>query len=713
MTLHQLLPLGAFILNVILVTLALVRNRGSRVNRVFAYCVGSMAIWNFGAFLLRRAPDEHAAWVAEVIIHAAVALVPAFYYHFVLAFLDGTRAHRRSLALAYAVAGVFGALNLLQSPLFMQGVKDTYWGWAPVPGPLYLVYTVFLHACMIGGPVLLVRAQRRQDSSFRRNRSRLIVLATLVTLAGGLIDIARFVVARFVPAAEHFYPLGIPANMIFAVLLGVSIVRFRLFDVSATVKKAAVYSVAVGLLTAVIIGVLEVLKTLGWSRLECLAVAIALGMAVPLFSNQLVRPLERLVLTRRHGCRDALVALSRQTSAMLDFTRVVETLVSDLVRGIPVTHCALLIVDRDTGHFTVRHEASAVETPPAQPLSGDGAVVAWLRREDDVLVKEETKLDPRLAAHFARAQDELDAVAAAVIVPLKVERKLMGVLLLGEKLSGEIFDGDELKLLAVLGSQAAVALENARLYEELSASNVRLAEASRHKSRFLAGMSHELRTPLNSITGFSKLLLNRVDGDLTPLQQTYLQSIHASSTHLQQLVNGVLDMSRIEAGKLELVREPVDVAAVVEECLDTARALADGKPLRIERDVPAGLPAADADRTKLKQVLLNLVSNAVKFTPAGRVLVRVRAEDEGLRVMVADTGPGIPATDVARLFEPFTRIESTARAADGTGLGLMLSKRLVELHGGRIWVESRERQGSTFHVTLPVIRQPSEGLVTA
>jgi signal transduction histidine kinase len=712
MTLHQLIPLGAFLLNVILVTLALVRNGGSRVNRVFAYCVGSMAIWNLGAFLLRRAPDEDAAWVAEVIIHAAVAVVPAFYYHFVLVFLDSTRAHRRSLALAYGVAGVFSALNLLQSPLFMKGVKATSWGWAPVPGPLYLVYTVFLHACMIGGPWLLLRAQRRQDSSFRRNRSRLIVLATFVTLAGGLIDIARFVVARFVPAAEHFYPLGIPANMIFAVLLGISIVRFRLFDVNATMKKAAVYSVAVGLLTAAMIGVVEALEMLGWVPLERLAVAIGLGMVVALCSHQLVRPLERLVLHRRHGCRDALVALSRQMSTMLDFTRVVETVVTDLVRGIPLTHCALLILDRDTGDLSVRHEAAAVESAPARPLSGDGDVVAWLRREDGVLVKEEANLDPRLAAHFERAEGELDAVAAAVIVPLKVERKLVGVLLLGEKLSGEIFDGDELELLAVLGSQAAVALENARLYEELSESNVRLAEASRHKSRFLAGMSHELRTPLNSITGFSKLLLNGVDGDLTPLQQSYVQSIHTSSTHLQQLVNGVLDLSRIEAGKLELQREVVDVATLVEECLDSARALADGKPLRIDGDVPGGIPAVDADRTKLKQVVLNLVANAVKFTPSGRILVRVRAECAGLHLMVADTGPGIPAADVPRLFEPFTRIEHTARETDGTGLGLMLSRRLVELHGGRIWVESRERQGSTFHVTLPAARQPSDGLVT-
>jgi len=562
-------------------------------------------------------------------------------------------------------------------------------------------------------PWLLIRAQRRTDSSFRRNRSRLIVLATFVTFAGGVIDILRFVVARALPAVEHFHPLGIPANMIFAVLLGISIVRFRLFDVSAAVKKAAVHSVAGGVVMAAIIAVVETLEDVaGWGQLECLAIAVMLGMAVAIARNQLGHPLERLFLSRRHGCRDALIALSRQMSTMLDFTRVVETLVSDLVRGIPVTHCALLIIDHDQRSFDVQHEAASLELRPARSLSADGAVVEWLRGEEGVLVKEEARLDPRLARHFEAAEAELDEIDAAVIVPLKIERKLVGVLLLGEKLSGEIFDADELALLAVVGSQAAVALDNARLYEELSASNVRLGEASRHKTRFLAGMSHELRTPLNSITGFSKLLLNRVDGDLTPLQATYVQSIHSSGTHLLELVNTVLDVSRIEAGKVELHRDAIDVVPLVEECLESTRALAEGKHLRLDSDLAPNLPAADADRTKLKQVLLTLLSNAVKFTAAGRVLVRVRAEAGALHVMVADTGSGIAAVDLPRLFEPFTRIEKTARETDGTGLGLMLSKRFVELHGGRIWAESREGQGSTFHFTLPAVRQHAEGLVT-
>jgi signal transduction histidine kinase len=216
-------------------------------------------------------------------------------------------------------------------------------------------------------------------------------------------------------------------------------------------------------------------------------------------------------------------------------------------------------------------------------------------------------------------------------------------------------------------------------------------------------MSHELRTPLNSIIGFSKLLLKRLDGDLTERQETYVRSVHNSSTHLLQLITDILDFSRIEAGKIDVRPEAIDVHDLVDECIESSVSLARGKPLKIEKDAPIELPGLHADRTKVKQVLLNLLSNAVKFTPAGRVIVRVQPESHALHVSVADTGIGIREDDLPRLFEPFQRLDSPlAREVGGTGLGLALSKRYVELQGGRIWAESRDKQGSTFHFTLPL-----------
>ena len=705
MTFHNFLPLLALILNVFLAGITLFRNPESRLNRLFTYFVGGMAVWNFGVFMLRRAPDETTAVFWEVVIHTGVIALPAFYYHFVLIFLERTTRHRTSLLVAYTLALVFSIINLSGSTLFMHGVKSTYWGWAPATGILYTPFFFYFNFFLIYGLAHLIRIYKDVDSSFRRNRATLILLGTLVSLVGGVIDFARFILVRFVPAADLVYPMGIPANMVFALMLGTSIVRYRLFDVNVAVKKSAVYLLVWGVLTSVLVAA-ESYADL--DQVNPLWIILPLGfvmtMLVSPIGQRLEEWIERVMFSRRRGCYETLLDLSKRMGAILDFGRLMETLVHGLVRGVPLTHCVLMIYDAQRSAFVVyREDASVGERSTVAPIRIDSRIVQWLNQTGRVLVKEEAKLNPEIAAYFEAAENELDAIKAALIVPLKIEGKLTGILLVGEKLSGDIFVDQELEVLAVLANQVAISLENARLYEELSETNAELMQASRLKSQFLASMSHELRTPLNSIIGFSKVLLNRFDGELTERQETYIRSVHNSGAHLLQLINGILDFSRIEAGKLEMIPEEVDLHELIDECIESSMPLARGKQMKVEKNVPLELPPLSGDRTKIKQILLNLLSNAIKFTGQGRVLVSVVAEPDAVRVSVADTGIGIREDDLARLFEPFQQLDNpVVRSAGGTGLGLAISKKFVELHGGRIWAESRENQGSTFHFTLPL-----------
>ena len=705
MTPHNFLPLLALVLNVSLAGITLFRNPGSRLNRLFTYFVGGMAVWNFGVFMLRRSPDEATAVFWEIVIHTGVIALPAFYYHFVLIFLESTTRHRTSLFVVYALALLFSIVNLSGSSLFMSGVNSTYWGWAPATGLLYTPFFVYFNCFLIYGLLHLVRTYNDVDSSFRRNRATLILLGTLVSLIGGLIDFARFILARFVPAADLVYPMGIPANMVFALMLGTSIVRYRLFDVNVVVKKGAIYLLLWGVLTSVLVAAEQYAD---WDQLNPLWVILPLGfvmtMLVSPIGQRLEERIERVMFSRRRGCYETLLDLSKRMGSILDFGRLMETLVHGLVRGVPLTHCVLMIYDVQRSAFVVyREDATVGEGVGAVAIRVDSRIVQWLNRTGRVLVKEEVKLNPEIAAYFETAEGELDAIKATLIVPLKIEGKLTGILLVGEKLSGDIFDNQELEVLAVLANQVAISLENARLYEELSESNAQLMQASRLKSQFLASMSHELRTPLNSIIGFSKVLLNRFDGELTERQETYIRSVHNSGAHLLQLINGILDFSRIEAGKLEMISEELDLHELIDECIESSMPLARGKQMKLEKNVPLELPSLSGDRTKVKQILLNLLSNAIKFTAQGRVLVSVVAEPDAIRVSVADTGIGIREADLAHLFEPFQQLDNpVARSAGGTGLGLAISKKFVELHGGRIWAESRENQGSTFHFTLPL-----------
>ena len=700
MTPHNFLPLLALVLNVSLAGITLFRNPGSRLNRLFTYFVGGMAVWNFGVFMLRRSPDEATAVFWEIVIHTGVIALPAFYYHFVLIFLESTTRHRTSLFVVYALALLFSIVNLSGSSLFMSGVNSTYWGWAPATGLLYTPFFVYFNCFLIYGLLHLVRTYNDVDSSFRRNRATLILLGTLVSLIGGFIDFARFV-----PAADLVYPMGIPANMVFALMLGTSIVRYRLFDVNVVVKKGAIYLLLWGVLTSVLVAAEQYAD---WDQLNPLWVILPLGfvmtMLVSPIGQRLEERIERVMFSRRRGCYETLLDLSKRMGSILDFGRLMETLVHGLVRGVPLTHCVLMIYDVQRSAFVVyREDATVGEGVGAVAIRVDSRIVQWLNRTGRVLVKEEVKLNPEIAAYFETAEGELDAIKATLIVPLKIEGKLTGILLVGEKLSGDIFDDQELEVLAVLANQVAISLENARLYEELSESNAQLMQASRLKSQFLASMSHELRTPLNSIIGFSKVLLNRFDGELTERQETYIRSVHNSGAHLLQLINGILDFSRIEAGKLEMISEELDLHELIDECIESSMPLARGKQMKLEKNVPLELPSLSGDRTKVKQILLNLLSNAIKFTAQGRVLVSVVAEPDAIRVSVADTGIGIRDDDLAHLFEPFQQLDNPiARSAGGTGLGLAISKKFVELHGGRIWAESRENQGSTFHFTLPL-----------
>jgi signal transduction histidine kinase len=710
-TLHKIFPLVAFLLNVSLAGISLFRNPGSRLNRVFAYFVSAMALWNFGSFLLRRAPDESSAYLAEVVLHIGVLMIPAFSYHFVLIFLDRTTRHRPSLVAAYALSAFFLVFDLAGSRAFMKGVKATYWGWAPAPGLLYQAAFVYFLSYMIWGLVHLMREYRVIDSSFRRNRARLILLGMAVSVSGGVIDIVRFVATPFFPAVERVYPPGIVLNMVFALMLGTSIVRYRLFDVTVAVKKTALYAVVCAMVTGVLVVVTQTLEqAFNLEDTSPVWIVVPLGFVITLlvspFGHRLEGFIQQLMFSKRGGCYETLLDLSKGMSGILDFNKLVDTLVQGLVRGIPLTHCVLLIYDRTTNAFVAtREEATTESGSGVSAIRADSPIAQWLKRTGEVLVKEEAKLNPRIAEYFEAAEAELDEIQASLIVPLRIESNLIGIMLVGEKLSGEIFDNQELEVLSVLANQAAISLGNAALYEELGTTNARLLEANQLKSQFLASMSHELRTPLNSIIGFSKVLLNRLDGDLTDRQEAYLRSVHSSGTHLLRLINGILDFSRIEAGKLDVHPEEVDLHDLVSECIDTSVPLVKGKPLKIEKDVPLDLPHLRADRTKVKQVLLNLLSNAIKFTATGRVLVRVQPDADGLHLSVADTGIGIREHDLPRLFEPFHRLNNPlSKEAGGTGLGLAISKKFVEMHGGRIWAESRENVGSTFHFTLPLAR---------
>jgi signal transduction histidine kinase len=304
-------------------------------------------------------------------------------------------------------------------------------------------------------------------------------------------------------------------------------------------------------------------------------------------------------------------------------------------------------------------------------------------------------------------------------VPLQARDTVMGVLYVISRTPQQFRDDDQ-RLLSALGDQAAIAIENARLYEqvrqhsqeletlviertrELQEANRQLEAASRHKSEFLANMSHELRTPMNAIIGFTRLVMRRSQDVLAPRQYENLEKILVSAEHLLSLINDVLDLAKVEAGRTEVYPVEFVLGPMLAECLHTVEPMLKSEQVRLVQEVEADLPTLYMDRDRVKQILMNLLSNAVKFTHTGTITVTAYSHNSAIVMTVADTGIGIPEAALARIFEEFRQVDSsTTREYGGTGLGLAISLQFARLMGGDITVQSTVGVGSTFTITLP------------
>jgi signal transduction histidine kinase len=289
-------------------------------------------------------------------------------------------------------------------------------------------------------------------------------------------------------------------------------------------------------------------------------------------------------------------------------------------------------------------------------------------------------------------------------VPLLREGNPIGVIFLSRQ-SVRPFTSKQIDLASTFADQAVIAIENVRLFDEIQDKSKQLAEASERKSQFLASMSHELRTPLNAIIGLTEMMVNNATHFGTEKAVEPLRRVNAAGTHLLSLINEVLDLSKIEAGKLELNPEAVNLTRLIDEVIGTAGQLADKNQNRLVVEAQENLGALNADSMRLKQILLNLLSNACKFTKEGEVALRVRKVADGrdwVELAVADTGIGMTAEQQAKLFQDFTQADSlTARRYGGTGLGLAISRKLARMMGGDVTVTSEPGKGSVFTVCLP------------
>ena len=413
-------------------------------------------------------------------------------------------------------------------------------------------------------------------------------------------------------------------------------------------------------------------------------------------------------LTRSVGELRALGEVGRTLSATLDLPTVLTTIVTRAVELAGTSAGMMFEFEEGESAFRLRAahnmDQRLVDLQHAEPVRlGEGAVGQAVLTRSPVQI-EDLRHAPQYTSRQQVRQTLIELGYRSVLaVPLLVEERILGALVVFRRDAGG-FAPATVDLLRTFGTQSGLAIQNARLFREIETKSRELEVANQHKDEFLASMSHELRTPLNAIIGFSEVMLERLFGEVNAKQEEYLHDILSSGRHLLSLINDILDLAKIEAGRMELEPAEFDLPQAIDNALVLVRERALRRGITLEQSIDPRLGEIKGDERKIKQVLLNLLSNAVKFTPeGGRIDVRAVRADGAAEISVADTGVGIAPEDHATVFEEFRQVGSDyARKHEGTGLGLALARKFVELHGGTIRVESQVGQGSTFTFTIPV-----------
>ena len=709
MNLHRALPLLALGLNLLLLGVAFAPDRRSPRNRVFAWFVAMLAVWNLGVFGLRSTASPETALLWERFLHVGVIAVPVLFYHYVIVFLDEPRRDRTLIA-GYVTCGFFWLVN--PTPAFVDGVTATGWGFMPDTGPLYPLFFLYFNSYMILGLHRLVRARRSMVSSFMRNRSLLVIAGVSVSMLGGFLDLARFVFGW-----EVIYPPGIPANAVMALALGIAVLRYRLMDVRLLAKRAIGYLLTAAILSPSLLVALLVLHT--WtSEAGTRAVLIAdmvardapvlflaFVLALPLLSR-VGATLDRVMLRRQHGVRDALVALGSELPQLVDRQRLANRLTSALVTQIPASHVSLHVVEDGRDDLQVLAHAASEAAPATEPPCIGADLAAWLALSGRPLVVEETTFYGDALASLEGAIADLERQRVTLLIPLILETRLAAILCVGERLSGEVYEADEIELLETLLKEAGVALQNAQLYadlrhqmDELRRTQDQLMQSAKLAAigELAAGIAHEVNNPLMVITGHAGLLRRRAE--LAPIHPT-IEVIEAQATRAANMVRSLLDFARRRPRNLETV----PLRDVIERALTlvTDKLYAHGvETLKLfdESD-----PVVFGDRDELTQVFINLITNAADAMPrGGRLTVRTEARRQDdvayVSTQVVDTGTGIPAEHRDQIFESFF---TTKAEGKGTGLGLAVTRDIVKNHEGTIEVDSAPGKGTTMTINLPL-----------
>jgi len=701
MSLWVCIPLIPGGLNLLLIFLVIRSNWREPLNRVVSLFLLGLAVWAFAVFGLRIAPtlEEALPWQRIALANGPIGAV--LYYHFTV-LLSGkatSKVSKRLIVSGYLLVILF--MFLVPTDLLVKGNQMKFYGPAPVLGNAFFVYITLLYLYVLMGVINLWRAVRRSPSHQERNRSAYIILGTACFLLGGMSD--------FLPVIGfNIYPLGVIGNLLFCLFVTVAIVRHQLLDIRIVFRMGLSYGIISALIVGVYVGIIFLFTSLfgteGISVWANITVIFIVAMTLQPVLRRVQRMVDRLFYRERYDYLEALERFTRETQSVVDLQGLSTALTEAVALAMQARNAYLLLLSPQTNDFVLY--PSADNKPSADSISTNSSLIRWMRRKEGYLRSFDLDILPQLRGLRAKEWEFLKQLGGEIYMPLKTPGGLTGVLILAPKLSKVPYSNEDVALLWTLTRQAAMSIENARLYAEERERAAALKTLEQMKSEFLVAASHQLKTPLTSVKVAADILMEQEGKDPSAARIPMIQTLSVGVSSLERLVNEVLDFAKMQTATLDIHRELSDVLQLIRDVAAMMTPTLQRKKQKLELELPDTLPLILIDWHRLEQALINLLENASKFTPkGGQISVRVNEDAQlGVRVEIEDSGPGIPADEQEKIFEPYYQASDTSGYYAGSGLGLAIARSLIQLHQGKIWLESKVGEGSTFYFSVPTVQ---------
>ena len=663
-----------------------------------AFCL-SLAVWSFGYYFwqVSKTPDGALFWVR--VFMAGAIFIPVTNFHHVTKILARPPIETRWIAFGYGFCVVALFLNAFTAT-FVKGVspKLSFPFW-PEPGPAFHFYIILFAYCLIRWTYLLVE-ESREASGIRQNQLRYLIIALTLGYSGG---ITNFLLWYDIPIP----PYGNVLVSAYVILFSYSVIKFQLLDINVVFKKSLVYALLLLLLVVPCYLLLVLGQRVTFGQIDytfsffSLGLFILVGFLFPKLRFRTEEALERVLFNKRADYRETLLQSSKEMVSIVDIVALSENLVRTIGKSLAIEKVSLLLNEEPEGYNLKARVGLNLENSERISLSKDSQLVRLLQSRREPVVKEELEWVP-VGPETPQTVATMTKLGAEISLPIISKGKLIGILNLGQKEEKTLYSQEDLELLSTLANQAAIAIDNARLYENLKKSQDTLRRADRLSSLGLltAGLAHEIRNPLVAIRTFTQLLPERYDD--AEFREGFQGLALKEVDRICGLINDLLSFARPSKPNVALE----NVNDVVDNIVRILETQAKEKGTAILREFNDSLPKVWIDREQMKQVFMNLILNAIQAMKEGgsisiatRAISRIGAEPSGefVQVEVRDTGVGIPEENLQHIFDPFFTSKD-----EGSGLGLAVSHQIVQEHGGFVTVESTLGKGTSFFVHVPV-----------